>query len=87
MAAEVTSELRQVVREKRENDPQDDVPVIVTLSRDADLDTLRETGLKVRLSYENVAAVSGTIPAAKLEALVEASGVKRIEYDGEMHAF
>lgn len=87
MAAEVTSELRRIVQERRKNEPQEDVPVIVTLSRDADMDTLRETGLKVRLSYENVAAVSGTIPAAKLDALVEASGVKRIEYDGEMHAF
>jgi hypothetical protein len=87
MAAEVSDELRQIVQAKRKNDPPEDVPVIVTLSSEADVETLPEKGLKVRHSYENVAAVSGTIPAAKLDALVEASGVKRIEYDGEMHAF
>jgi RNA:NAD 2'-phosphotransferase (TPT1/KptA family) len=87
MAAEVSDELRRIVQAKRKNDPHGDVPVIVTLSSEADVQTLREKGLKVRRSYENVAAVSGTIPVDELDALVEAGGVKRIEYDGEMHAY
>ena len=87
MAAEVSDELRRIVQAKRKSDPHQGVPVIVTLSSEADVETLRKKGLKVRRSYENVAAVSGTIPADELDALVEAGGVKRIEYDGEMHAY
>lgn len=87
MAAEVSNELRQIIQAKKKTDPEEDVPVIVTLSTEADVEGLREKGLKVRFPYENVPAVSGTIPAGKLDALVEASGVERIEYDGEMHAY
>ncbi len=86
MAKKISDELLNQAREAQKADPQRDVPVIVSLTSDADLQALEEKGLKVQRKFENLSAVSGTLPAAALQDLAGLEEVENVDYDGQMWA-
>lgn len=63
-----------------------EIPVIVTVSSDADMAAMESRGLKVQRTLESVSAVAGTLAADRVKDLAALEEVRAIEYDGEIRA-
>jgi hypothetical protein len=85
MSAKISAELSRRLKEVGEASTQDELPVIVTIKKDSDLAALKEKGLKIQHAYENIDAVSGTIPAAAVKSVANLDQVQLIDFDGEAH--
>jgi CheY-like chemotaxis protein len=84
MSGKINAEL---TRRLKEDEPsENEVPVIITVKENADLDSLKKTGLKINHIYQNINAVSGTLPASAVNSVAKLDDVERIEFDGEVHA-
>jgi hypothetical protein len=83
MTAKVNDELLKIAEA---TEPQQEIPVIVTITADANLTALKQKGLKIQHSFKNISAVSGTLPAAEINALSQLDEVERIEYDSKAWA-
>jgi hypothetical protein len=83
MNAKVNDELLKVAEEA---EPQQEIPVIVTVKAGENLTALEQKGLKIQHSFKNISAVSGTLPAAEINALSQLDEVERIEYDSKAWA-
>ena len=86
MSAKISAELSQRLKEVGEASTEDELPVIVTIKKDSDLAALKEKGLKIQHTYENIDAVSGTLPAAAVKSVANLDEVQLIEFDGEVYA-
>ena len=84
MSGKINAELSRRLKEDKPGEK--DLPVIVTIKEDADLESLKTTGLKINHIYENINAVSGTLPASAVNSVAKLDDVERIEFDGEVHA-
>ena len=87
MAAKIQEELAKQLEDAAREESQREIPVIVTITRGADLALLEQRGLKVLHTYENISAVSGTLTAAEVNGLAALDQVERIDYDGRAHAY
>lgn len=83
MTAKVSDELLKVVEAA---EPQQEISVIVTTAAGANLTALEQQGLKIRYAAKNSPIVSGTLPAAEVNALAQLDEVKLIEADREVWA-
>jgi hypothetical protein len=81
MSTKITAELLKRLDEAAITDPQREIPVIVTIRREADLAGLEQKGLKIQRTFQNISAVAGTIPVAEVNALAELDQVEAIDYD------
>ncbi|MGA9767868.1 MAG: hypothetical protein WBV94_02440 [Blastocatellia bacterium] len=86
MAGKISEDLKKRIEEFSKADPQQEIPVIITTKPNADPDKLKKKGLKIENTFENISAVSGTIPAAAIKELAQSDEIEIIEYDGEMWA-
>ena len=86
MAGKINKELKKRIEELSKDDSQQEIPVIITTKPNADPDELKKKGLKIEHTFENISAVSGTIPAAKIKEVAQSDEIESIEYDGEMWA-
>lgn len=86
MSAKISAELSRRLKEAGGASAEDELPVIVTIKKDSDLTALEKKGLKIQHAYENIDAVSGTLPAAAVKSLANLDEVKLIDFDGEVHA-
>ena len=86
MSAKISDELLKRLKEASKAEPQREIPVIVTITPGADLTALKQKGLKIQQTFENISAVSGTITAAKVNEVALLELVENIEYDGEVQA-
>jgi hypothetical protein len=86
MADKINEELKKRIEEILKTDPQREIPVIITTKPNANLDELKKKGLKIQHTFENISAVSGTLPAAEVKKLAPSDEIESIEYDGEMWA-
>ncbi|MDQ5843679.1 MAG: protease inhibitor I9 family protein [Acidobacteriota bacterium] len=84
MSGKINAELSQ--RLKQDEPTGKEVPVIITVKENADLDSLKKNGLKINHIYQNINAVSGTLPASAVKSIAKLDEVERIEFDGEVHA-
>ena len=84
MSGKINAELSR--RLKEDKPTENEVPVIITVKEKADLDSLKKTGLKINHIYQNINAVSGTLPASAVNSVAKLDEVERIEFDGEVHA-
>ena len=85
MSAKISAELSRRLKEVGEASAEDELPVIVTIKKDSDLAALKEKGLKIQHAYENIDAVSGTLPAAAVKSVANLDQVQLIDFDGEAH--
>ncbi len=85
METKLSAELSEMLRQAEETDPQQEVPVIVTLQGDADATELERRGLRISHRLDFISAVSGTAQAAAVQQIAQSDSVARIEYDGEVH--
>lgn len=84
MSGKINAELSRHLKEDKAT--ENDVPVIITVKENADLESLKTTGLKINHIYQNINAVSGTLPASAVNSVAKLDDVERIEFDGEVHA-
>ena len=83
MDAKVNDELLKVAEAA---EPQQEIPVIVTVTPGANLTVLEQKGLKIQHSFNNISAVSGTLPASEINTLSQLDEIERIEYDSQAWA-
>ena len=83
MDAKVNDELLKIAEAA---EPQQEIPVIVTVAPGANLTALEQKGLKIQHSFKNISAVSGTLPASEINTLSQIDEVERIEYDSKAWA-
>ena len=83
MTAKVSDALLRVIEAA---EPQQGIPVIVTTTAGANLTALEQKGLKIQYASKNSPIISGTLPAAEVNALAQLDEVERIEPDSEVWA-
>jgi hypothetical protein len=83
MDAKVNNELLKAAEAA---EPQQEIPVIVTVTPGANLTALEQKSLKIQHSFTNISAVSGTLPASEINALSQSDEVERIEYNSKAWA-
>lgn len=86
MTKKINEEFLRQVEESQGGEPDQEIPVIVTVKPDTNLAALQEKGFKVNRSFSHISAVSGTLTAASARLVAELDQVELIEYDGEVHA-
>ena len=86
MAAKMSDELTKLLERVGKIEPQQTIPVIVTVTPGANLTMLEQKGLKIQRIFEHISALSGTLTAAQANELAQLDQVENIEYDGEMRA-
>lgn len=84
MAAIINPELLQECERAKQAKPQQEIPVIITITDWARRAELEEKGLRVNHSFENILAVAGTLTCVEVDAVAQLDHVERIEFDGEV---
>jgi hypothetical protein len=62
------------------------IPVIITLERAEDLQTLTLKGIKPHIVYQNISAVAATLTPSQIKDIAKMPQVKAIELDSEASA-
>jgi len=83
MTAKIDDEL---LKRLEKAEPQQEIPVIVTVKPGADLSGLKQKGLKIEHTFDHIPAVSGTLTAAIANDVAQSDQVESIEYDGKVWA-
>ena len=83
MTAKISDELLQISKQAKQANPQQEIPVIVTLTGPINRAELEENGLRISRVFDLISAVAGTLRPAEVEALAQLEQVKIIEFDGE----
>jgi hypothetical protein len=86
MIEKIDEALLKKIDEAEKINPKEEIPVILTLSSDADHIVLEQKGLKIHRSFVNISAVSGTLTASQAKDIARLAEVERIEYDGTVRA-
>ena len=86
MTTKVSDELLKQVEEAEQEEPQREIPVIVTVTAGTDPISIQQKGLRIRRIFTNISAISGTLTAAGLKDLAQLDEVQVIEYDGPVWA-
>jgi hypothetical protein len=86
MTTKVSDELLKQLEEAEKEEPQREIPVIVTITADADPTTLEQKGFRIQRIFESISAISGTLTAAEVNELAQLDQVEVIEYDGAVWA-
>jgi len=86
MPSKLDPALRARLDELARTDPDQLVPLIVTLTPGADASTLRAKGLRIEQQFPIISAVAGRMTARQALDLAALDDVVRVEYDGEMRA-
>lgn len=86
MPGKIDSQLQTRLDEAASQDPQREIPVVITLKVGADVTALERTGMKVQRAFEAIPAVAGTVTASQARQLAQLDQVELIEADTEAHA-
>lgn len=82
MTTKVSDELLKQVEEAEKEEPQQEIPVIVTITAGTDPMIMQQKGLRIQRIFKNISAISGTLTAAEVKELAQLDQVEVIEYDG-----
>lgn len=86
MSTKISEELSKRLKEAGEASTTKELPVIITVEENSDLDALQEKGFKLQHRFEIINAVAGTVPAAAVGEIARLEQVQQIDYDGEVQA-
>ena len=86
MTTKVSDELLKQLEEAEKEEPQREIPVIVTIKAGADPTTLEQKGFRIQRIFESISAISSTLTAAEVNELAQLDQVEVIEYDGPVWA-
>ena len=86
MTTKVSDELLKQVEEAEKEEPQQEIPVIVTITAGTDPMIMQQKGLRIQRIFKNISAISGTLTAAEVKELAQLDQVEIIEYDGPLWA-
>lgn len=84
MTAKISNELLQLCRQTSQVNPQQEIPVIVTLNGPIDRAELEAGGLRINHIFEHIFAVAGTLRPSEVESLAQLEQVQLVEGDGEV---
>lgn len=91
VSSKILGELVDIVREKLETSPDEEIAVIITLNPGIATESAKNKFSKMGLKIENVIpgpapVITGTIMVKDIEELAKASEIEKIEYDGTVYA-
>jgi uncharacterized protein (UPF0216 family) len=86
MISKISEELLDQLTVILAENPQLEIPIIVTLHSGTDASILIENGMAIQQIIESISVVSGTLTASDIESLSELDQVELIEYDGTVYA-
>jgi len=86
MTRKVSDELLKQIEEAEKEEPQREIPVIVTITAGTNPITIQQKGLRIQRIFKNISAISGTLTAAEVKELAQLDQVEIIEYDGPLWA-
>ncbi len=89
--SKISEELSTIIKENIQTSSDEQTRVIIHLDENADLEdaknTLKNLGLKIENVIEGpILIVSGSISVKDISSISKESAVKKIEYDGKIHA-
>ena len=82
MTTKISDELLKRLDEATIAEPQQEIPVIVTITSGTDLAVLEEKGLKIQRTFQNSSDIAGTLTVAEVNPVAELDSVVAIDYDG-----
>lgn len=80
----IDAPLSREMEHVRDNDQV--IPVIITLERKEELESLVMKGIKPRTVYQNIAAVAADLTLSQIRDIAQMPQVKTIELDSEAKA-
>jgi len=86
MTEKISDEFLKQIEEAEREDPQREIPVIITIQAGTDIGMLEQKGLRIQRIFTNISAISGTLNAAEIKPLAQLDQVQLIEYDGPVWA-
>ena len=86
MSSKINDELRTECEHASDNEPQRQIPVVVTLNDWSRRGELKHSGLRINNEFESINAVAGTLTCDQVKKLAELDHVGKIEFDGEVKA-
>lgn len=88
MIAQISEEILNVVKEMERTNANKRIPVIITFMAGtlSNSSILEDEGLHIDTHLASIDAISGTIPASRVNKVAQHPFVKSIEYDGEVRA-
>ncbi|HUW68138.1 MAG: hypothetical protein E4G94_04375 [ANME-2 cluster archaeon] len=87
----ISDELISMIRDKVETTPDDEIGIIISISKGVAMEDIKNELIKNGLRIETmipgpVQVVSGTISVKKISQLAKVSVVEKIEYDSKVYA-
>lgn len=86
MTAKISEALGKRLAEAEQTEPQQEIPVIVTVTAGADPAALEQKGLKIHRTFTHIPAISGTLTAAEVHDMAQLEQVEHIDYDSKAWA-
>ncbi|MBN1640782.1 MAG: hypothetical protein JXA09_06080 [Anaerolineae bacterium] len=78
--------LQERLQATAEQEPDREIPVIVTVAPGSDVGLLAQSGLRIEHVFGLISAVSGTVRASDVAQLAQLEAVVRVEYDAPVRA-
>ena len=82
MTTKISDELLKRLDEATIAEPQQEIPVIVTITSEIDLAVLEEKVLKIQRTFQNSSDIAGTLTVAEVNPVAALDSVVAIDYDG-----
>jgi hypothetical protein len=87
----ISDELTSIIRDKLETTPDEEIRIIISISKGVAMEDVKneliKNGLRIETMIQGpVQVVSGTISVKKISQLVKVSGVEKIENDSKVYA-
>jgi hypothetical protein len=86
VTTKVSDELLKLLKEAEREEPDREIPVIITVKAGTDRAALEAKGFRIQRVFEIISAISGTLTAAEANELAQLDQVELIEYDGPVWA-
>jgi hypothetical protein len=87
----ISDELTSIIRDKLETTPDEEIRIIISISKGVAMEDVKneliKNGLRIETMIQGpVQVVSGTISVKKISQLVKVPGVEKIENDSKVYA-
>lgn len=86
MTAKISPELVEQINAAKDEDPKQELPVIITLKPGTDPSNFKMESVKIQRIIKSISVISGKIAASEIETLSNLDQVELIEYDGTVYA-
>jgi hypothetical protein len=82
VTTKISDELLKRLNEATIAEPQQEIPIIVTITSRTDLAVLEEKGLNIQRTFQNSSDIAGPLTVAEVNPVAELDSVVAIDYAG-----